>query len=109
MFDDIKHEAQGLSNIEHNVGNLRWYFERKYTNPIYVPINTQEVWRQKLWLHEIGDDSYKVKIYHIDKQCDYDIPDSKYITVTLDSSSSKKRWNTEKFAVLVNRIPDETD
>ena len=109
VFDDIKHEAQGLSNIEHNVGNLRWYFERKYTNPIYVPINTQEVWRQKLWLHEIGDDSYKVKIYHIDKQCDYDIPDSKYITVTLDSSSSKKRWNTEKFAELVNRITDETD
>lgn len=103
VFDNLKHTAGETRNIEHNVGNARWYFQKAYKSPILVDYNTQEVARQKLILKQLGIE-YKVRVYPIRKLCEFECNDKKYFTVTVDSATQSKRWSPENFAELINRI-----
>lgn len=110
VFDDIDRKNSKLFNdIEHNVGSLRWYFERAYTDAIRVPYNTQEVQRQKLILQRLGNFTYQVRIYPISKLCEFTPPMHRYFTVTLDTASLAKRWAPEKFAAVINALLERYD
>lgn len=110
VFDDIDHDSiKAKRDIEHNIGNLRWYFERAYTDKIYVPFNLHEMKRQQLIIKRIGGESYKTRIYPIKKLCDYSPIDEPYITISLDSASAQRIWEPEKFATIVNLIHDKYD
>lgn len=110
VFDDIDRRNSKLFNdIGRNVGSLRWYFERAYNTPIWVPYNTQEVHRQKEILKQLGDTEYAVRIFPIPKLCDFTLPSEKYFTVTLDSTTSARRWAPEKFAEVINYVLEHYD
>lgn len=104
VFDRVQHKTSTLLSIEHNVGNLRWYFERAFSNSIYVPYNMQEAHRHKYIIRFLGNSDYKVRIYPIKKLCDFEGPDRDYITISVDSASTIKRWEANKFAQVANYI-----
>ena len=102
VFDDISHETTGIANIDHNFGSTRWYFERAYSDPIKVDYNTQEYIRIKKMLVRLGDNSFESRIIPLPKLSDYRPTNNKYITITVDSSTSKKRFEMKKFAAIAN-------
>lgn len=108
VFDDLDHVAGETKDIEHNVGNARWYFQRAYKTAITVDYNTQEVQRQKKILEHLGI-RYKTRIYPIKKLCDFECKSNDYFTVTVDSASSYKNWAPENFAELINLLCEKYD
>lgn len=109
VFDDVKHQNRISNDIEHNIGNARWYFERAYSCCIKVPYNTQETHRLKAILEHLGDFDYQVKIYALPKLCNFILPCEKYVTVTIDSTSTKRRWETDKFIQVINYLLNKYD
>lgn len=97
IFDDVKHTH----------GRLRYYFEKKYTNKIYVPIDLHETQRLKRLLKEVGVKNYQVQIHYIKKAVAYALPNRPYITIAMDSMSTERRWTKENYKNLVRVLLDK--
>lgn len=97
MFDHVKHTH----------GKLRYYFEKKYTNKVYVPIDLHETQRMKRLLEEIGAMNYQVRIHYITKTVFYTIPSHPYITIAMDSMSTERRWTKENYKELIYALLDK--
>lgn len=101
-------ESWGVfDNVKHTHGRLRYYFERKYTNKIYVPIDLHETQRLKRLLKEVGVKDYQVRIHYISKSVTYTLPNRPYITIAMDSMSTERRWTKENYKELVHTLLDK--
>ncbi|NBI91022.1 lipopolysaccharide heptosyltransferase family protein [Lachnospiraceae bacterium] len=95
-----------FDNVKHTHGSLRYYFEKKYTDKIYVPVDLHETQRLKMLLKEIGVKDYHVRIHHIKKSVAYALPNRPYITIAMDSMSTERRWPRENYTELVHVLLD---
>lgn len=84
----------------------RWYFERAYTLPIKVNVDVHETVRLRAILRHLGGENYKIRIHPIPKLCSFSGPSDEYVTITIDSMSTERRWNGSNFAELANLIID---
>lgn len=86
------------------------FIERGYSNLISVPIDLHETMRYKKLFTGVGVGDYKTSIHdmrHILRsQNSQLIPDSKYVTVALDSMNPNRRWKLEKFSALIQHLLD---
>ncbi len=85
----------------------RWFFERTYTDRLVADMNVHEQQRIKMILNHLGDQDYRVKLYHIEKLCDLSAPEKDYVTISIDSLSPQRRWTNEYFAQLCDSIIEE--
>ena len=95
-----------FDHVKHTHGKLRYYFEKKYTNKVYVPIDLHETQRMKRLLEEIGAMNYQVRIHYITKTVFYTIPSHPYITIAMDSMSTERRWTKENYKELIYALLD---
>lgn len=100
VFDDVQRTA----------GVLRYYFEKFYTDKVMVPMDMHEFQRLKLLVRKLGGSDYKIRIHHIGSLEENMYSEYKpYITITLDSSLTQRRWSIEKFIEFIRYILDHTD
>lgn len=76
---------------------------RDYTNRIEIDCDVHRTYRTKQLLFALGVKNFKSSIIYIPKTCDFSVP-SPYITISIDSSNTARRWSTEKFIQLINRL-----
>lgn len=84
---------------------IRYFFQRAYSNPIYIDYNIQEAQRFKKILCSLGIENPLVKLCHIefgDSLCN--APKAPYITIALDAACTERRWVPEYFAEITNYI-----
>ncbi|MCI9097142.1 MAG: glycosyltransferase family 9 protein [Lachnospiraceae bacterium] len=59
----------------------------------------------KRFINKIGEFDYKVSIPYIERQCAYNPGGEKgYLVIAVDSSNVKRRWPSENFIELINKL-----
>lgn len=76
---------------------------RDFTNRIIVDREMHQTDRSKLLLTSLGIKDFKTSIAYIPKTCDFSMP-KPYMTVSVDSNDSKRRWQVEKFIRLIHLL-----
>lgn len=76
---------------------------RDFTNRIIVDRETHLTDRSKLLLTSLGIKDFKTSIVYLPKACDFSMP-KPYMTISVDSNDSKRRWQAEKFIQLIRLL-----
>lgn len=84
---------------------LKW-LRRDFTNRVIVDRETPQTERTKRLLYELGIRDFKTSIMHIPKTCDFVAPTKPYITISIDSNDTKRRWEANKFIQLIRLLLD---
>lgn len=92
---------------ESDRNDWRTYFRRAYTNKITVDKDLHETRQLKLMLKQIGVNDHKVCITPIPPKGEIPYME-KYITVSLDSMSTERRWPIERFIEFAQFVLDNT-
>lgn len=84
--------------------NLMLFFvrllHRDFTNRIIVDWETHQTDRSKRLLIALGIKDFKTSIMYIPKTCDFSVS-KPYMTISVDSNDSNRRWQAEKFISLI--------
>lgn len=97
-------ESWGIfDDVDYKQGFFYHFFERYYTHKLFVPVDMHEAQRLKLLLKKLGCGDCCTKIQYIPVQMEYS-ECSDYITIAVDSMATQRRWVSEKFVLLINRL-----
>lgn len=104
----VHNESWGVfDNVKHTHGSIRYYFERKYTNKVFAPIDLHETQRLKMLIKRIGVENYEVQIHYIERKGAFETIQQPYITIAMDSMCMERRWPRESFKELMKLLLDK--
>lgn len=86
-------------------------FSLQHTVDKYISFSDDltQMQKSKEFAKMLGAADYQISITYLPKQYDYRLTKDPYITVAIDSSRPEKRWPTEYFIELVQRLLNQYD
>lgn len=86
------------------------YFSKKcYTNTVLISEEVSLIKMLEILLHKLGIQDFQTKIVRIPRQAEINLPKRPYITVSVDSANTARRWMTEQFIRLIQLLTEQFD
>lgn len=93
-----------FGEFKHAKFSMRSYFENKFDKRIMVNPDTNEMQRLKKLLRELIDEDWKCAIHYLPPKIDYHPIREDYITITIDSAITERRWDISNFIELIDEL-----
>lgn len=83
---------------------LKRILSNVYNNRIIVPLDMNQMQRNKLLMKELGILGFQTEIVPIPERKQALLSANGYIVVSVDSANTMRRWKTNKFIELIDRL-----